>query len=95
MDYKKAFDVTLSLFIEGLYRGPLYMNIEGRGVYKVTTICVRWLSLTIKFSLETSYLQARQREFLLVTHVLYCVECTAIVETSVAVSFSVLRIQII
>ena len=71
------------------YKGPLYMNIEG------TTVRAGCPSLSSKFSLETSYLPARQRGFLLLTHVLYCVECTAIVETSVGVSFSVLRIQII
>ena len=39
----KAFDVTLNLD----YRGPLYMIIEGRGVYKETALSVRWLSLSV------------------------------------------------
>ena len=38
----EAFDVTLDL----IYRGPSYMNIRGRGVYKVTTINVRWWPLS-------------------------------------------------
>ena len=40
LELKKAFDVTTDLYYRVLYRGLLYMNIEGQGVYKVTTINV-------------------------------------------------------
>ena len=43
---QKPFDVTLN-FMEGLYKGHLSMNIEGRGVYKVTTIDLSWFPLSI------------------------------------------------
>ena len=39
--------IKLHATIESLYIGPLYMNIEGRGVYKVTTIDLSWFPLSI------------------------------------------------
>ena len=38
-----------NIIIEGLYKGPLYKNIEGRIVYKVTTI--NYSSPSFKLSL--------------------------------------------
>ena len=40
---KKAFDVSLNFN----YRGPLNITIEGRGDFKVTTISVRLLPLSV------------------------------------------------
>ena len=47
-ELKKAFDATLNVnYIEGLYEGPFFLIIEDPVVYKVTTIKVRWLSLSV------------------------------------------------
>ena len=39
LDYKRRSMLPYISVIEGIYRGPLYMNPEGRDVYQVITKC--------------------------------------------------------
>ena len=58
---KALFDVSQISIIKGLYRGPIYMNIEGRVCSKVTSMSVRWLPFSFNYILSGKYIFIKKK----------------------------------